>query len=252
MTFRQIALKAAKAAARIQLRYFCKDIKKKEKADNSYVTKADIESTKKIRSIILKEFPNHDIICEEMGSSNKHSDYRWIIDPLDGTHNFIMDNPLFGSSIALQYQKEIILGVVYMPALKRLYYAEKGKGFFCNGKKLRVNNETDLKKCLLIFDAKLREDTDMKINILKKLAKSTWRTRSYGVAVYNNILIAEGKAGINIDFKSNIWDHSAVLLMVEEAGGKVTDLNGKRWTPEIKDYIATNGKIHNKILSVLK
>jgi len=252
MTFKQTAIKAAKEAGKIQLRYFGKNIEKKTKKDNSFFTKADIESTNKIRSIISKQYPKHNILCEELGSSSRSSDYRWIIDPLDGTHNFIMDNPLFGVSIALEHKKEIILGVIYMPFLKKLYYAEKGKGAFCNGKRINVNNETKLKKCLFIFDAKLRTQTDTKIQILKKLAKLTWRLRIYGVAVYNNILVAEGQAGLNIDFDSNSWDHAAALLLVEEAGGKVTDLKGKRWTPEIKDYVASNGKIHDKILKLVK
>ncbi len=250
--FKQTAIKAAKAAGKIQLKYFETNIKKKKKKGDSFVTKADIESTKKIRKIVLKEFPKHNIICEELGSSNKKSAYRWIIDPLDGTHNFIINNPLFGVSIALQYKKEVILGVVYLPVLKKFYYAQKEKGAFCNGKRIRVSNETNPKKCLLLFDAKLRFKTNMKIKLLKKLSKITWRLRIFGASVYHNLLVAEGKAGINIDFDSNPWDHSATLLIVEEAGGRVTDLKGKRWTPNVKDYIATNGKIHSKILNVLK
>ena len=252
MNFKQTALYAAKEAGKIQLKYFGKNIEKTAKKDNSFFTKADIESTNKIRSIISKQYPTHDILCEELGQHSKKSDYRWIIDPLDGTHNFIMDNPLFGVSIALEHKKEIILGIIYMPFLKKLYYAEKGKGAFCNEKKIQVNNETKLKKCLFIFDSKLRTKTDTKLKILNKLAKLTWRFRVYGVAVYNNILVAEGKAGFNIDFDSNSWDHAATLLLVEEAGGKITDLNGKRWTTNIKDYVVSNGKIHNKILNVLK
>jgi len=250
--YKQTAIKAAKEAGRIQLRYFGKKIEKKKKPGDSYVTKADIESTKKIRKIILKQFPEHNILCEELGSSNKSSDYKWIVDPLDGTHNFIMNNPLFGVSIALEHKKEIILGVAYFPILKKLYYAEKGKGAFCNGKRIKVSNEKNLKKCLFIFGAQLRKKTNMKINLLKKLAKLTWRLRIYGVAIYHNLLVAEGKAGFNIDFDSNPWDHSAVLLIVEEAGGKVTDINGKRWTPYVKDYVATNGKVHDKVLRAIE
>lgn len=250
--YKQTAIKSAKEAGKIQLRYFGKDIKKKTKKDDSFVTKADIESTKAIRKIILGKFPEHNVLCEELGSNNKKSDYRWIIDPLDGTDNFIMDNPLFGVSIALEYQKEVILGVIYLPFLKRLYYAEKGKGAFCNRKRIKVSNERNPGKCMFLFDAKVRSKTDKKISILKRLAKSTWRLRVFGVSVYNNILVAEGKAVLNIDFESKPWDHSAALLMVEEAGGKVTGFDGKRWTPEITEYIASNGKIHNKILNVLK
>lgn len=252
VTYKTTAIKAAKEAGKIQLRYFGKKIKKKRKEGDSFVTKADIESTKKIREMILKQFPGHNIICEELGSTNKKSDYLWIVDPLDGTHNFIMNNPLFGVSIALEYKKGIILGVVYFPVLKRLYYAEKGKGAFCNGRRIKVNNENDLKKCLFILEGKLRSRTKMKIRILEKIVKLTWNLRMWGVAIYNNILVAEGKVEFNIGFDSNSWDHSAALLIVEEAGGKVTDLNGKRWTSNIKDYVASNGKVHYKVLNVLK
>lgn len=250
--YKQTAIKAAKEAGRIQLRYFGKDVKKRKKQGDSFVTKADIESTKTIRKILLKQFPDHNIICEELGSSKKRSDYRWIIDPLDGTHNFIVGNPLFGVSIALEYKKEIVLGVVYFPILKKLYYAEKGKGAFCNGKRIKVSNENNLKRCLFIFDGNLKSKTEIKIKILKKLAQATWNLRMLGCAVYDNLLVAEGKAGLNINLDSKLWDYSAALLIVEEAGGKATDLNGKGWTPSIKDYIASNGKVHDKVLNVLK
>ena len=252
MNFKQTAIKAAKAAGKIQSGYFGKKLGERWKKDDSYVTKADTESSRIIKKIILKQFPNHSILCEELGYIKKKSDYKWIIDPLDGTHNFVMNNPIFGVSIALEYKKEIILGVIYLPILKKFYYAERGKGAFCNGKKIRVNNEKVLKRCMYVFDAKLRDKTDMKVNILKKLAKLTWRFRVYGAAVYHNLLVADGKVGFNIDFDSHPWDHSAALLIVEEAGGKVTDTNGKKWNSYTKDYIASNGKVHDKVLRIIK
>lgn len=252
MNFKQIAIKAAKEAGKIQLRYFGKGVSKQNKKDDSFVTKADLESTKKIRSSILKGFSNHNIIDEELEKIDNKSEYTWVIDPLDGTHNFIMDNPLFGVSIALAHKKDIILGVIYMPVLGKMYYAEKGKGAFCNGKRIKVNNESKLRKCLMLFDAKLRTKTNIKISLLKKLATRTWRFRVYGAAVYHNLLLAEGHAGINIDFDSNSWDHSAALLIVEEAGGKVTDINKGKWDIDTKDYVASNGKVHSKVLNVLK
>jgi len=250
--YKQTAIKAAKEAGKIQLKYFESNVKKKLKDGDSFVTKADVECTKAIRKIILKQFPKHNILDEELGNMNRKSDYRWIIDPLDGTHNFIMDNPLFGTSIALEYRKKIVLGVIYMPVLKRLYYTEKGKGAFCNGERIKVNNESNLKKAIFTFDVKLKIQTRKKIRYLNRFAKRTWRLRMYGVAIYNNIMVAEGVSTFNIDFDSHPWDHSAALLLVEEAGGKVTDLNGKRWTPQTKDYVSSNGKVHDKVLNVLK
>jgi len=252
MNFKQTAVKAVKAAGKIQLKYFGKKIKKRKKQGDSYVTEVDIKSIEIIRKIILDQFPDHDVVDEELGHRNKRSNYKWIIDPLDGTHNFIMQNPLFGISIALQYKKEIILGVIYFPVLKKLYYTKKGKGSFCNEKRIKVNNEKKLKKCLFLFDVKLRSKTDMKIKMLKNLSKQTWRLRMYGVATYNLISVAEGYAAFTVDFDSNIWDHSAGFLLVEEAGGKVTDLNGKKWTYYTRDYVASNSKVHDKVLNVLK
>ena len=252
MTFKQVAIKAAKAAGKIQSKYFGKNIKKRWKKGYNAVTQADMDSIKIIRKIILNKFPAHSILDEELGYRKSKSDYKWIIDPLDGTHNFIAHNQLFGVSIALEHKREIILGIVYFPMLKKLYYAEKGKGSFCNGKRIKVNNEKDLKKSMFIFDAKIREKTDMKLDILRILAPLTWRMRIWGVAVYNNILVAEGQAVLNIDFDSHPWDHSAALLIVEEAGGKVTDLKGRRWTPYVRDYIASNGKVHDRVLGIIK
>ncbi|MBW2989910.1 inositol monophosphatase [Candidatus Woesearchaeota archaeon] len=252
MNFRQTAVKAAKEAGRIQLSYFRKNISIKKKKDGSFVTRADIESTKAIRKIVSKEFPGHNLLCEELGGSGKSSQYRWIIDPLDGTHNFMMGNPLFGTSIALEYKKEVILGAIYLPFLKRLYLSEKGKGAFCNGKRIRVSEEKDTKNCMFVFNSHLRKKPGRKIRALRKLAGKTRDFRVFGVSVYNNILVAEGMAGFNIDFDSHSWDHSAALLTVEEAGGKVTDLCGNKWDAETKDYLASNGHIHDKILKIIE
>ncbi len=252
MNFKQIAIKAAKEAGKIHLRYFGKYIRKEKKKGNSYFTKADIESSVKIKDIITSHFPEHSIIDEELGKDKKNSDYRWIVDPLDGTHNFMIGNPIFGVSIALEHKKEIILGVVYMPTLNRLYYAEKGKGAYCNGKRIKVNNEKKLRNSIAIFDSKLRDKAKIKLNILEKIAKVVWRIRIYGAAIYHNLLVAEGKVGLNIDFNSNPWDHSAALLIVEEAGGKVTTLKGKKWNAYTKDYIASNGKLHDKVLKIIR
>ncbi|MEA2037762.1 MAG: inositol monophosphatase [Nanoarchaeota archaeon] len=251
-TYKGVALKAAKEAGKIQLKYYKGKFAKQQKKDKSFVTKADLESTKAVRRIISGAFPEHNILCEELGGSNKNSDYRWIIDPLDGTHNFIMHNPLFGVSIALEYKKEIILGVIYMPVLEKLCWAEKGKGSYCNGKRISVSRDKDLKKCMVCFDSDFKRESTKKIKMVRNLSKRVWGIRAWGVAIYNNLLVAEGKAGVCIDFGSNPWDHSAALLMIEEAGGKVTDLKGDRWTTEIEDYVATNGKVHSKVLNVIK
>jgi len=252
MSYKSTAIKAAKQAGKVLMKYFGKKLNKRFKTSHSVVTNADIESTKIIRKIITKVYPQHSILDEELKPIKHPSDYTWIIDPLDGTHNFTMNNPLFGISIALKYKDNIILGVVYFPALKRLYYAEKGKGAYKNNKPIRISPECNMRNCLFIFDAKLRGKTKTKLKMLRNLADSTWRVRIYGVATYHNMEVVEGNAAFNIDFDSYSWDYSASLLIIEEAGGIVTDLQGNPWTPQTHTYLASNGKIHNKVLNVIK
>jgi myo-inositol-1(or 4)-monophosphatase len=139
-----------------------------------------------------------------------------------------------------------------MPVLDKLYYAEKGKGAFCNGKRIKVNSISNLRKSLFLYDVKLRSNTNKKIRFLKTIAKQAWRLRMYGAAIYNLVSVANGTAAFAIDFDSHSWDHSAGFLLIEEAGGKVTGLNGKKWTPETKDYVASNGRVHDNVLKVLK
>ncbi|MFH1641305.1 MAG: inositol monophosphatase [Nanoarchaeota archaeon] len=250
--YKKIAKKAALEAGAILLKYYGKNPRFKTKSDSSFVSQADIASTKAIRRIISSTFPDHTIICEEFGQTKKRSDYRWIIDPLDGTHNFLMQIPLYGVSIALEHKKTIILGVIYLPSLDKMYIAVKGNGATCNNKPIKVNNVKTLHGSNFIFDAKLNRRSNMKLKLLKKISQITKKSaRIFGVSVYNNMLIAEGMASINIDFDSHIWDHSAALLIIEESGGKVTDLKGNSWSPEIKHFIATNGLLHDKILKLI-
>jgi myo-inositol-1(or 4)-monophosphatase len=251
-TFKQTAIRAATEAGKIQLRYFEKAVAKKKKKGGTFVTQVDYACIKSVRKIIQSKFPEHDILDEELGHSKKGSPYKWIVDPLDGTHNFIMNNPLFGISIALQHKKEIIFGVVYLPFLKRLYFAQKGKGAYCNNRKIHVDKNTKLKKCIFLFDVHLNKRTTLKLKYLKKLSPLTWRLRNFGAAIYNIISVAAGDASFCIDFDSNPWDHSASFLILEEAGGKVTNLKGNKWQPETKDYLASNGRVHQKVLNVLK
>ncbi|HZX44122.1 MAG TPA: inositol monophosphatase [Candidatus Nanoarchaeia archaeon] len=251
-TFRETAIKAAKKAGAIQERYYERSYSIKEKKDKSFATEADVQCSKAIKKIISSAFPDHDIIDEESKPTHKESDYRWIIDPIDGTHNFMVGSPLFGASIALQYRKEVILGVIYFPILKKLYIAEKGKGVSCNGKKISVNKNQDLKQSFFMFDSHIKRDTDLKLKLLKKIAARTWSVRLTGVCVFNLASIANGGIEFYIDFGIHSWDISAGALILEEAGGKVTDLEGNRWTPEIKDFVASNGAIHNRVLKLIK
>lgn len=139
-------IKAAKEAGKVLMKNYgkIKNIKTKEK--NSYVTNIDLESEKTIFSIIRKKFPEHNIISEESGSLNKKSEYTWYIDPLDGTHNYINNIPIFGVSIALAQNKIVKYGAICLPYFNEFYIAEKGKGAFLNGKRIKVSNKKKFEK----------------------------------------------------------------------------------------------------------
>ena len=149
---KSVAAKAAKDAGNLLLKNLGKVSNVNIKDQQSLVTNIDLEADKLIQKIILEKYPDHNIITEESGSINNNSPYTWHVDPLDGTHNYVRGLPLFGVSIALEYNNEIILGVINLPALKRLYTAVKGKGVYCNSKKVSVSEKTELDFSYITLD----------------------------------------------------------------------------------------------------
>lgn len=247
---RDLALKAAKQAGKVLLKHYGKVKSIKAKDNLSYVSNVDLESEKCIISAIRKTYPEHDIISEESGRLNKKSDYIWHIDPLDGTHNYINNIPLFGVSIALEYKGKIILGVINLPYFNELYFAEKGKGAFLNGKHIKVSNKKDLKKSFIAVDLVLRHNPEKKIKFLKKLEGHVHDLRVLGSAVAAVAYVARGSADLYLVQQTNSWDISAGFLLIEEAGGKVTGFNGNNWNPYMDNFIASNKILHNGILKV--
>ena len=236
---RTIAVEAARKAAAIQMKYFGKIKEIKSKGVLGLVTNADIEAEKAIVKIIKKNFPNHDILAEEGNNVNKGSDYRWLIDPLDGTTNYIYRSPFFGVSIALEHKKEVVLGGIYLPIFKQMYIAEKGKGAFLNGKKIKVSDRK-INESMLLYSGSLHRDKKIQLECFDKLIDIVFRIRIIGSAVVNFISVAKGNAEIYVDHQTNPWDIAAGALLVEEAGGMVTDLEGNKWDPYLSHFIACN------------
>ncbi len=251
MNFKSTALLAAKRAGKVLLHYFGKNEKIKEKSNKSLVSKADLEANKIIIKTIKKNFPEHNILSEETGFENNYSDYKWIIDPLDGTHNFLHGIPIFGTSIALEYKYEIILGMLYFPLLKLTAIAEKGKGAFLNGKKIRVSNKKEIDHSLIIFEYAYTNRKE-KIDFLGKFIHTTIDLRNFGSAVYDLLLVACGKSDGFVILSTHEWDIAAGFLIVEESHGRITDLNGKKWSVHQDKFVVSNGKIHKKILKFVK
>ncbi|OGD86785.1 hypothetical protein A2Z23_02370 [Candidatus Curtissbacteria bacterium RBG_16_39_7] len=248
----EVAIQAAKEAGGILSFSFGKDHKQTFKADFSPSIKADLLAEKKILATLQRAFPKHQILSEESGKHGK-SDFCWVIDPLDGTSNYLRGIPIFGVSIALLFKGESLLGVIYLPQTNELFWAEKGKGAYLDGKKIEVSKISELKKTVTTLEWG-RGENDRKFfgKILAKLLSRAGTTKHLGSSVYNFSMLARGRIDAILDQGSQIWDRAAGLLLVEEAGGKVTDLEGKVWKFDSWGFLATNGtKIHREILGIL-
>jgi len=247
---KETAVKAALAAGKILKKEFGKKVWVKVKSKIDVVTKADKDADKAIVSIISKKYPEHKIVSEESKHSKK-SDYVWYIDPLDGTANFSSGIPFFSTSICLAYKGEIILGVVYDPLRNELFSAEKGKGAFVNGKRIRVSKESNLERAMIGADLGHVERN----KTLSKLIKADDIVRGQrilGSAALGLCYTACGRLNAYMAGHVFNWDIGAGTLIAGEAGGKVSDFKGKEWKLGEQTVFASNKTIHKKLLQKLK
>lgn len=250
MKEKQLAIKVAKAAGEeLKKLFYSRRVKTVAKSKHEIVTTADLLAEKIIIKEIKKTFPNHKILSEESGLTENTSDYLWIIDPLDGTTNFFMHNPIFSVAIALLYKKETILAVTYAPIIDELYVAEKGKGVTVNNKKIKAATRNKLSESYLTFcHGNKDENINKAISIYKTLKKEGRDFRQLGSAAIELAYVARGITDCILIPGALSWDVAGGILMVREAGGKVTDFKNKKWTLDSKDMLASNGKIHNQLL----
>jgi len=248
-----VAIKAAKEAGKILEKGFDNIHKVRMKTEKDIVTEMDGRSDKKILSILRKAFPDYSIYSEESGKEMKDSEYMWVIDPLDGTTNYSIKNPFFNVSIALMRFEEPVLGVVHSPVTKETFYAEKGRGAYLNGKKIRVSKESDISKLLLTYCHNNDKRNVMRITEvfrrIKPLPMDFNRMRAGALEI---AFVAAGRLGCYLTCGFHSYDVAAGTLLVREAGGRVTDFKGKDWTPKSDDFIASNGRVHDRILELLK
>ncbi len=245
------AINAAKDAGELLMDYFGK-VRPEYKKDTSIVTKADIMAEEKIKSILQKEFPDYGFIGEESGQDETESEYIWTVDPLDGTTNYTMQNPLFDVSIALTFKGEPILGVVYYPFRDELFYAEKGRGAFLNDVKVSVS-ETDFDRSILTFcNNRDMESIKRMTRIFSNIKPINNKLRQLGAGGLELAFVASGRTGAFFVVGANPWDVSAGDVLVREAGGAVTDFDGDPYNINSKDFLASNGKIHDKLLELIQ
>ncbi len=252
---RQVLYQAIYEAGDILLRHFGNVYRIEYKSTKfDVVTEADKESEAAIVEILRSTFPEHQIVAEEnVQDTNSGSEYKWIIDPLDGTTNFSHAMPIFSVSIAVEHNDEIIMGAVYNPIERELFFGERGEGAWLNDNPISVSDIDRLDKALVVtgfpYD---RSNID---EILKYAREALVRTHGLlrlGSAALDLCYVACGRLEAFWEFYLSPWDTAAGFLIAEEAGGKITDLQGEPYSPYFRQILATNGKIHNDMLDILR
>ena len=244
-------IKAAEAGASVIRDFFegSFEISNKEGVNN-LVTEADHASEKAIFEVIRNEFPNHFILSEESGEIVMDSTYKWIIDPIDGTVNFAHGLPLCCVSIGIEQEGEMILGAVYNPFMNEFFFAQKGFGATLNDKKISVSKETEvLRSCLVTgFPYTYLDQPNGPLEVFSRLIRKGVPVRRLGSAAMDLCWVAAGRFDGFYEHKLQAWDSAAGFLIVEEAGGVVSDFAGKKYSPYQPHIVATNGKIHEELL----
>lgn len=253
-----VLLNATNEAGKLILHYFNGIFRIDHKDGiNNLVTEVDQLAERKITEIIRASFPEHSIIGEEYGESVIHesSEYQWVIDPIDGTVNFAHGIPLCCVSIGLLHKGSVVMGAVYNPMMNELFFAEKGKGATLNGQPIKVSTKSDFKTAFLVtgFPYKWPENSlEHPVKVFERMVLQGLPIRRLGSAAIDLCWVACGRFDGFWEYNLSAWDVAAGYLIVLEAGGTITDFEGKIGDVFDKQTLATNGLIHQDILRVIR
>jgi myo-inositol-1(or 4)-monophosphatase len=239
----------AREAGALLMDYFRQSVKVEYKGEADLVTVADRKSETLIRERLRQHWPTHDILGEEGGLQDTGSDYRWYVDPLDGTTNFAHGFPVFCVSMALEYKGNRIAGVIYDPTRDELFTAEQGGGAYLNQERIHVSGTANLAECLVAtgFPSNKRHKNP-NIFFYHQITLHTHGVRRAGSAALDLCCVACGRFDGFWEFNLNPWDTAAGVLIVQEAGGQVTDLKGGPFQLNGRETLATNGLVHSAML----
>jgi len=246
----ETALEAARAAAEVVRRYYLSNLAVSIKADKTPVTEADVETEKVIRGIIEARFPDHGFYGEETGTSALDADFLWLVDPIDGTKSFVREYPMFSTQIALMHRGRLVLGVSSAPAYGELAWGEAGDGAWLDERPMRVS-EIDTIEAAALSTGNLKTlATGPRWGAFGRLVGRLNRIRGYGDFLHYHLLAA-GKIDAVIESDVNILDIAACAVIVEAAGGRFTDLDGRPLTLASTSVLATNGRLHERLLAAI-
>jgi myo-inositol-1(or 4)-monophosphatase len=248
------AAELARAAGDILKHYAEREKQVELKGFANLVTIADKKSEELIINGILGRYPGHSILAEESGATQPGAAVQWIIDPLDGTTNFAHGYPFYCVSIAVEEHGRVVCGAIYDPVRDELYTAARGEGAYCNDARLRVSDAARLSDALLItgFPYNFRERLQTVINQFKTFLVASQAVRRGGSAALDLCYVAAGRLDGFWELYLQPWDTAAGVLILEEAGGRVTDFKGGPFSIYMKEILASNGRIHEEMVKLLQ
>lgn len=249
----EFALDAIWQAGRLTLGYFQSGVAVEKKADNTPLTIADRKAEELLRQIIGQRFPDHAVVGEEYGRSETNSRYTWVIDPIDGTKSFVCGVPIYANLLAVldkEQNDEAILGIINLPALNETVYATQGGGCYWNGRRCHVSTVTELKEAVTLTSGLNYFGLNGKQAQWDRLLQATYIQRTWGDA-YGYALVATGRAEIMADPAMYLWDAAPMRVIMEEAGGTLTDWSGNP-TIHANESIATNGRLFEQVIALVR
>jgi myo-inositol-1(or 4)-monophosphatase len=251
--FLSVALRAAAKAGGVLKRGLVRRQEVDYKSEIDMVTSVDRESEHAIVEILQAAFPSHSILAEEGTCVTAGSEFRWILDPLDGTTNFVHSYPHFAVSIALEQGGRVVVGVVYDPLREETFTAIRGKGAFLNGTPIRVSRSLELNRSLVAtgFPYDRRQRPDYYLSFFRAFMVHTQGIRRNGAAALDMAYVAAGRLDGFWELRLKPWDTAAGALLITEAGGKTSDFEGRPFRLDSAETLASNGKIHEEMLKVI-
>jgi histidinol-phosphatase len=250
------ALEAAEAAGKIALHHYRSELESERKADGTWVTNADWAVEAQLRIRIARAFPDHNVLGEEEGltaaggGAARAGAPTWIIDPIDGTNNYIAGIPIWATLIALRSDGRSLIGVCHAPMLEETYDAGSGLGARMNGSPIGVDPIARLEDATFCYAGASSFQGSDCLSLYEALIARTWRDRGFG-DFWGHMLVARGAAHIMLEPTLALWDVAALEPIIEEAGGKLSDLNGTPWT-EGEPVLTTNGSLHDEVIQLAR
>jgi len=243
----------ARTAGDTLMKHFRQDwaLLKERSTAKEAATKYDKEIDRLIVGEIRSRYPQHSLLTEESGFLKGDPDWLWIVDSLDGTGDFANFNPLFSVCLALMHKNELVLGAVYAPAIDEFYFAEKGRGAYLNGVKIQVSDISDLSHSYIFYCEGGDRNRHRTGELLRKVYPHVTDIRKLGSAGLETAWVAAGKGEAYFTTSISPWDVAPGVLLVQEAGGRVSDFRGNPWKPQTSDLLFSNGKLHETMLSFL-